>query len=194
MRRFILAAFLGFVPVAGCQQPQMQMDSMEKPTPGPELAKLQRFIGTWTGTAEMIQPSPEEMKKMMPEGAEMPASFAGGYTATWTLGGFFLRQDGWHDSGNGEKANYVELITWDPHAGKYHSWFFSDWGEAGEGWMTCDAEGKTWRIKSCGSSPAGPSTGEGSMTFDDDNTVEWCWSESGARGHMKLKGTSKKQG
>ena len=49
-----LAAF-----IAGCAQPTMRMDTVEKPMPAPELAKLGRMVGTWTGTAEMISPKPE---------------------------------------------------------------------------------------------------------------------------------------
>lgn len=183
------------VLMAGCEKPEWSMGPPKKPRPAPELAKLERMIGTWSGTAEIVSPSPEEMKKMMPEGAEeMPSTFAGGNEARWSLDGMFLRQEGWHEMGEGQRATYLEFITWDPKVKKYHNWYFSDWGESGEGWMTADSDGSTFHIKTTGKDANGDSKrGKGSFTFVNDDTMTWEWSETGPKGKMKLKGTSKRK-
>ena len=195
MYRFLLLSLIAVGLLAGCAQQQPKMEEMKKPTPAPELAKLQCWIGAWSGTAEIVSPSPEEMKKMMPTGSkEMPKSMAGAEKVEWVLGGMFLKSEGWHDMGEGLRENYVHYVGWDAIAKKYHSWFFSDWGNTGEGWMTMDADGKTCHVTEKGMDAKGQSsTGEGTMTFIDDKTIEWTWTENAPQGQMKLKGTSKKQ-
>ena len=194
-RRFILTlCAVGLV--GGCAQPQWAMEPPKKPTPGAELMKLSRLLGSWSGTAEMVSPSPEEMKATMPEDAEeMPSSFAGAGKAEWTLGGMFLTSEGWHEMGEGERMNYVEYWTWNPKAKKYRTWYFSDWGESGQGWAWFDAaDGDIMRFKSTGIDAQGVTKrGKGMMTFTDDDTYDWCWSESGPGGKMKFKGTAKRQ-
>ncbi|MGB2984416.1 MAG: hypothetical protein WBE26_00920, partial [Phycisphaerae bacterium] len=181
--------------VGGCAQPQWA-EPPKKPTPGAELMKLSRLLGTWSGTAEIVSPSPEEMKAAMPEDAEeMPSSFAWAGKAEWTLGGMFLTSEGWHEMGEGERMNYVEYWTWDPKAKKYRTWYFSDWGESGQGWAWFDAaDGDTMRFKATGiDAQGGTKRGKGMMTFTDDDTYEWTWSESGSDGKMKFEGTAKRQ-
>jgi hypothetical protein len=190
---FVLLIAVGLL--AGCAQPQPQMEEMNKPVPAPELAKLQPWIGNWSGTAEMVSPSPEEMKKMMPPGSkEMPKSMAGAEKVEWALGGMFLKSEGWHDMCEGQRENYVHYAAWDAAAKKYHGWYFSDWGNTGESWMTMDADGKTYHMTEKAMDAKGQaSTGEGMMTFVDDKTIDWTYTMNGPQGKMKLKGTSKKQ-
>jgi len=195
MKRIILASLCPAVFAVGCAEAPMPMGPPQKPAPAPEMAKLERWVGTWSGTAEMVEPSPEEMKAQMPEGEEMPSSFEGGGTYEMVLGGLFLRSEGWHEMGEGEQAHYVEYITWDAKAGKFHNWFFSDYGEIGEGWMTASPDGNTWTFQGSASDASGAKkTGTGKMKMVDDNTIEWEWTESGGpAGKMKLKGTSRRQ-
>jgi hypothetical protein len=195
MSRWLLSMMVALGLVAGCAQPQHKMAEHKKPIPAPEMAKLQCWIGNWTGTAEMVSPSPEEMRKKMPEGAkEMPTTFAGGEKWELALGGMFLKCEGWHEMCEGQKAAYIHYMTWDPKAKKYHGWFFSDWGEIGESWMTLDADGKTFRGVDKGTDAQGQRMqGEGTMTLVDDKTMEWTWTGCGPEGKMKFKGTSKRQ-
>jgi len=182
--------------IAGCSETKPHgMMEHKKPTPGPELAKLNRFVGNWTGTAEMVKPTLEDMKKMMPPGSPAPTSnkFAGGGRWEWTMDGLVLKSEGWHEMGPGEKANMVEYIGYDPKTGKYWSTFMSDWGDRGSGVMTASADGRSYTISATGFDGQGnPSKGNGTMRFVDDNTIEWTWEEQGAMGEMKLKGTSKR--
>jgi len=167
----------------------------QKPNPAPEMAKLQRFIGSWAGKGEMVEPSAEQMKKTMPEGApEMPSSFQGANKGEWALGGMFLKGDGWYEMGPGQKAHYVEYWTWDPTKKKYRTWYANDWGEHGQAWAWFEADGNTMRMEGEAVDAAGNAKrGEGTITFTDDNTMEWTWSETGPLGMMKMKGTSKRQ-
>lgn len=194
MSRRLIVSLCVLAVVGGCARPEWPME-MKKPTPGAELKKLQRLVGNWTGTAEMVSPSPEEMKAMMPEGSEeMPSSYAGGGKYEWGLGGMFLKGEGWHEMGEGLKANYVEYWTWDPKAGKYRTWYFSDFGESGAGWAKF-SDANTIEMKMAGLDAEGYEvSGGGTMTFVDDNLYNWTWSmKSDKEGKMEFKGTGKRQ-
>lgn len=197
IRRLVWIA-CGVGLVAGCSesQPKMSMEEMmAKPTPAPELAKLNPLVGTWVGTAEMIKPTPEEMAKMMPPGSTEPMSnkFNGGGRWEWTMNGLVLKSDGWHEMGPGQRANMVEYMGWDPRTKKYWTYYLDDWGNRGHGTMTLSADGKTFTGDSTGTDGQGnPTKGHGTMTIVDNNTITWTWEERGAMGEMKLKGTSKR--
>lgn len=180
----------------GCMKPEPEMmGPPKKPSQPPEMKVFAPLIGTWTGTAEMIEPSAEEMKKHMPPGSPEPQmTYAGGGTYKWDINDLYVHAEGWHDMGEGEKAHYHELIGWNPVKKMYHSWYVSDYGERGDGWMTASADGMKFTVKTSGLGMGGkPAKGEGTMTIVDDNTVEWTWTENGAMGRMKMKGTMKKQ-
>jgi hypothetical protein len=198
MRRLIgLACGLGLV--AGCSEshaPQMSMEEMmKKPTPAPELAKLNPLVGDWTGTAEMIEPTVEEMKKHMPPGSKEPMSntFKGGARWEWSMGGLVLKSEGWHEMGEGQRANMVEYMGWDPKTRKYWTYYMDDWGNHGHGTITLGADGKTLTFDATGTDGRGyPTKGHGTMTIVDNNTITWAWQQHGAMGTMKMRGTSKR--
>jgi len=193
MKRIVLASLGLAVFAVGCAEAPMPTDSFQKPAPAPEMAKLERWVGAWSSTAEMIEPSPEKMKAEMPEGEEMPSTMQGGGNYEMALGGMFLKGEGWYEMGEGQKGQYLEYITWDPKAGKFHSMFVSDWGEIGEGWMTVSPDGNTWTFKGTGTDATGAKkTGTGTMKFLDDNTMEGTWTESGPQGKMTFKWTNKR--
>jgi len=166
------------------------MTSPVQPTPPPELKRLEPMIGTWAGTVQIVPPS--EMK--------------GGSKAEWTLGGMYLREDGWFEMPDAQKVNYVNYITWDAKAKVFRTWYFSDRGERGEGQMTVSADGKEIRLEAKGfDAQGGVSTGEGAVIFPDEGAMEFTWRErnrltpNAARmslfmmGEMVFKGTSKRQ-
>ena len=101
MLRNTLSVLCVVALVGGCGQPKWSDEFPQQPTPGPEIQKLARLVGSWTGTAEMVTPSPEEMRAAMPEGSEedIPSSFAGGGTFEWDLNGMFLVGRSWHEMG-----------------------------------------------------------------------------------------------
>lgn len=179
--------------LVGCGGPENKMAMSgppEKATPAPEMNQLAWMVGPWTGTAEMVSPSREEMMKMMPAGSPPPpASFASAGKAEWALGGHFVKNEGWYDMGPGMKINFIEYMTWDAKAGAFHSWFFSDSGEVGQGMMKFSADGKTATMKMHGHRGDGSKmTGEGTMTILGNGRSTFTWSETGPMGAMKLKG------
>ena len=185
-----MAASIGW-----CMQPDTSMEMPKKPDPAAEMAKLARFVGEWPGTGEMVSPSPEEMKKYMPEDApEPPSSFDVASTYEMTLDGQFLKSESWHDMGEGQRMTFVEYWAWDAKAGKYRTWYFSDWGEFGGGWLTSAKDGNNYRMTGNGQDAKGNKTGgSGTMTFTDKDTLEWTWNESGPEGKMEFKGTMKRK-
>jgi hypothetical protein len=194
MQRGLVLALCAGVCVCGCTQAPMSMEDLQKPALPSELERLNCMVGTWSGKAEMVSPTAEEIAKATPEGEEpMPSTFDEGSTAEWILGGMFLKNEGWMTMGEGEKAHYVELITWDPRAKKYRGWSFSDWGEHGEGWMTMSEDGKHLTFASSGKDFKGrPSRGKGQASFVDGNTMDWTWCDMGPMGKMEFKGTSRR--
>ena len=185
--RICLSLLLLAALVCGCASSPSappSFEDMERPTPPKELQRLERLVGTWDGEARMI----------MPEGMEAPPPMRGQGRTSWALGGMYLRSEGWHEIGKGERSNYVEFMSWDPKKKKYHSWYFSDMGEWGEGWATFSEDGMTLKFESVGAGPDGsPSKGKGTMTFIDSNLTEWTWTEKGGMGEMKLEGTSRRR-
>jgi hypothetical protein len=164
--------------------------TMEKPAQPAEMKRLEPLVGTWTGTAEMVNP-PKMAKGDGPATAPastMPTSFEGASTMKYVLDGMAMRGEGWVDMGDGKRMNYVEYWTWDPRAKKYRTIMMSDWGEFGEGWATPDATGRnfTWT----GKSQRGKSSG--TIRLTDDRTMEWNMTEKGPHGKMQFKGTSRK--
>lgn len=170
--------------VTGCQEaatPAM-FEMPQKPTPSPELRKLDRLVGSWTGEGEFLEPK-------MPADAAKPKSQG---KAEWVMGGMYLKQEGWYEMGEGQRANFVEYVTWDPKSGKHKSWWFDDWGNRGAGTMTF-TDANTMRAEMCGTDGKGEATrGEGTMAFVGNDAMTWTWTEHGAMGTMKMKGTSKR--
>lgn len=180
---------VGFI-AGGCAKHEMG-DPFAKAKPAPEMTKLGRLVGHWSGTAEMIEPSVEEMKKYMPD-KNLSGTMKGTSKAEWLLDGMVLKQEGWHEMPDGTKGQFLELIVWDPKAKTYRTFWFMDNGDVGVGTMTSSDDGNTYHFK--GNNIVGTkSHGKGTMTFVNDREVTWDWSERGAMGSVKMKGTNKKQ-
>ncbi|MFO0972553.1 MAG: hypothetical protein U1A27_03810 [Phycisphaerae bacterium] len=193
-----LATFcLGLALIGGCAEsnPSMSMSMPPRAKPAPEMQMLKPLLGSWVGQAQMVSPSREEMMKHMPKDAPpMPESFASAGRAEWAMGGLYMKNEGWYDMG-GEKVNFIEWMTWDPKARKFHSWYFNDYGEIGEGWMTFSADGKTANTCVCGTRSDGKEMkGSGTMTIGATGHHEWTWTEHGPGGEMKMKGTNTHSG
>lgn len=192
--RTITMGFLGIMVSAlgGCCCLLPKGDAFAKPTPGPEQARLQRFVGTWSGTAELVSPTAEEMNKHMPEGKKVSSTFKGGEKWDWLPGGMTLKGEGWHELPGGEKENWVGFLAWDARKRAYRGWFFNEAGAATEVRWKVSGDGNKWTASA--ESKLGPRThGSGTAHWIDDRTVEWNWNECTPMGRMKLKGTNKKQ-
>jgi hypothetical protein len=169
--------------------------ALKKPMPAPELSELARLVGNWSGSAELVAPFPDR-ETGAPGGApgDGRPSFKGGGKFQWVLDGMFLKGEGWHDLGGERRIHYVEYVTWDSQAEGYRNWWFNNFGAHGQGWMTFDADGKTIRVKTQAIDVLGqPTMRTRTMTFIDDNVIDWTWSEDGPTGKLKLIGTSRRE-
>jgi len=186
------APVVGLALLVGCMQPH-PMEMPKKPTASPEMQKLSRFVGNWTSSWEMVKPTAEEMKKMMPD---MPTSGKGGgkYESGW--GGLVLNGTMSMDMGTSMgKVNAEEAWMWDPNAKKYRTFFRSDWNEMGTGWAKwCGDNCICMEAKYYSPMHGGEVRGEGCMKFVDNDTIEFCWAEKGFLGMtmFEMKGTSKR--
>jgi hypothetical protein len=186
---------LSTVIAAGCvAESTSRLPSAPSPQ-SPELAALQPFVGNWHGTAEFVEPTPEEMQAMMKEmtpdyEGEMPTSFKGGSSSRWALGGHYLMTESWHEESPGVTVRYTEYISWRPDQGKYRTVYLADNGDYGEGWMTFDPATKTFQVTAEGLSGGSPSKGRGTMSFPDADTLTWTWEGESPMGRMVMRGTS----
>jgi len=202
MRRMLVSmASLAMVTVlvSGCHnKPKAMSMAMEKPLQPVQMKNLDRFVGKWSGTAELAPATAEKMRKAMPvsdTGKPMQTSFAGGEEWTWMMDGMTLRHEGWYEMGEGKKKNYAEVWTWDPHKRKYRIFAVDNWGGHGDGWATANASGDTFHVRMNGTDSRGHTSKEaGTVTFKNPNTIEWTWSVHGPEGKMDFMGTSKRSG
>jgi hypothetical protein len=163
----------------------MSMDEMKRPGPPVQLRQLDPFIGSWEGTAEMV-PDPKS-----PAATQPVRAFKGAGTHEWTMDGMAMKSTGWHEMPNNQKETFVEYVVWDADARKFRSYYVSDWGEHGNGWMWLDPDGRTfhWNGKST-DAMGNTSSMSGTSTLVDSNTMNWRFTGSGPMGKMQLKGTS----
>jgi hypothetical protein len=156
-----------------------------------EYAVLDRFLGRWEGTATMTKAT-GSYAEYMPKtsGGQLPSS-KGGSKVEWTLGGHFVMTDGWYEMADGTKVHNVEYMTWDPMEKKYHTFYFGEDGESGEGWMTATGATtftSTWKGMKNGKATKGTSK----ITFTTPDAMEWTFTEESDGGMMEMRGTSKR--
>jgi hypothetical protein len=173
----------------------MDMGPPKKPAQAAEMKKLERMVGTWNWTGEMVSPTKEEMMKLMPPGSKEPqTTYAGTGKSEWVLGGTALKSEGSFDMGEGQKMTYLEYAMWDGKAKKFRTLSMSDWGEIGLGWMTpcadCDGFCSTGEVTDA---QGNKKSAEGCMKWVDKDTQDWSFTERGPMGKMTIKGTSKRQ-
>ena len=163
------------------------MDEMKRPSPPVQLKQLEPFIGTWEGTAEMV-PDPKS-----PAATQPAQTFKGGGTSEWAMDGMAMKSTGWHEMGENQKQTFTEYVVWDSSAKKFRSYYVSDWGEHGEGWMWLDPDGRTFHWTAKGTDAHGHrSSMSGTSTLVDGNSMNWRFAGRGPRGKMEMKGTSKR--
>ena len=181
-----LVSRVGFaILVGGCAKPAMDMGEMKKPSPAPEMKKLDGLVGSWKWTGEMVEPS-------MGDAGQQP-TFSGTGKFEFILGGSVLKETGSMDMGEGQSMAYEGYWVWDAGAKKYRTYFLNDWSENGIGWVTpCgDCDGFCMKGDSVDAQGA-KKRGEGCMKRIDKDTWEWSMTEKGPMGKMKMKGTSKR--
>jgi len=183
--------------VMGCAatSEKMAMSPPKKPEPSPELKKLDRMVGRWSETVQLVSPKPEQPASTSAEGSkEMQTTFAAASKIEWTLGNVFLKAEGWYEMGDDAKVNFVEYWTWDAKAKKYRSWFFNEWGEFAQGTATASADGNTFTMRGSSTLADGSTKrSHGSLILVNNDTMEWTMTMTGPMGKMTIKGVSKRQ-
>jgi hypothetical protein len=197
MRLALIPVLLAFAATSACQTTTSDTNTKtsattEKSTRAPELAALDAFAGKWTGTATVTEITGKMAETMPPVTDPSMKSSPTGSTAAWTLNGAFLKTEGWHEEGPGNKVHMTEYMTWDSDAKKYRVWYFSENGENGQGWMV--KNGEIWESTYETTKPDGTtSTGKGTATTTGKDTVAWTWTDSGKDGSVKVIGTMKRK-
>ena len=190
MRRnlsYVLVAAVAGLMVTGCM-PEMTIEQMKemRPERPPELDRLNMFAGKWTSTGEAEMAGLDEVH-----------TWTGSSESTWGCDGWCLVE---HSTGEmGELGNMAGMgvWTWDAKSKKYRSTWADNWGSTGQGVGKYDEETRTWTIKAKSRGAMGKSIGKGTVTFVDDDTMEWSWTErAGLFGMFKVmeaKGTGERQ-
>ncbi len=186
--------FAVFTCAGGCMKPEAPMGPPTKPGPVAEMKNLEKMIGTWNWTGEIVCPSKEEMMKHMPPGSPEPQTvFQGTGKTEWALGGAALKSEGTFDMGEGQKMTYVDYWMWDGKAKKYRTLSMNDFGEIGEGWGTackdCDGFCMTGKARDA---QGNKKSAKGCVEFIDKDNHEWSFTEKGPMGKMTMKGTAKR--
>ena len=152
----------------GCQQPDMDMEKMmQLPPRAAELKQLDAFVGNWEG-----------ISKAEVKGMEEFVTTSGAEVLHWEADGRILVST--FDYSMADAPDHykgISVMLWDPAAKKVRSWSFTGHGDVGEGSMTYDDATRTWTGKDKGYNLAsrGRTCGEGSITFQDDDTQTWKW-------------------
>ncbi|MEE8170946.1 MAG: DUF1579 family protein [Phycisphaerae bacterium] len=188
MARFVnCGGLLTLVLAVGCGAPKggMAMEDMQPPPRPAEMDQLAAWVGNWTYTVEMSAPG-------------TPEPMTGSSRITWEYGKRFLIEHMEGQMGEEETFRGMAIYTWDANAGKYRTWMFDNMGGVDTGTMSYDESTNTWHMSGKGYNPAnGERTyGEGSIKMEDDNTMEWQWTEWDSpwklQELMSFKGTSRR--
>ncbi len=192
MTRATLARCAAFLTVpammVGCSEPTAEMVGGEPPPRPAELARLDMFVGSWEGTAEMMMP-----------GADEAMTSTGKNEATWELDKRFLVSKLNLDMGEHGTMEGLEVWTWDNKAKTYRTWWFSSMGDAAQATARYDEESGEWHTSGVGTNPMTGKTGygQGTIKMTDDNSMEWTWKEWDNMLHfgspMTMKGKSTKK-
>ena len=192
MTRATLARCAAFLTVPammdGCGEPTAEMEGGGHPPRPAELARLDMFVGSWEGTAEITM-----------SGEDEAMTSTGKNEVTWELGDRFLVHELEFEMGEHGTMEGVEVWTWDSRAKTYRTWWFSSIGEYAQGTAEYDEESGEWLTKGAGTNPmtGKPSYGKGTIKIADDNSMEWTWTEWDNMFHLgsptTMKGKSTKK-
>lgn len=140
----------------------------------PELGKLGAFAGRWEFDAQVRM-----------AGVDEPLHMKATSEASWEADGWCLvRRERVIMEGAGESSG-VATWTYDVGSGTYRGVWISSGGSIGyeTGWH--DETRHTWHFRGTIHGPAGKTTAKGTMTFLDENTVDWTWTEYAWGGLVK---------
>ena len=175
--------FCGFTFLNGCgpsgHDAEMAMKQPERPA---ELDRLEPWIGRWTGTGEM---------KMI--GGKVVRT-TGNQEYTWDLDRrVMLAKETWNMEGLGPMRG-VGIYGYDPVSKKIRSSSYDDWGNVSTALFRYDEKNNMWHMKYNGRGAYGSSSGKGTITMPDRDTINYTFEEYfGLIKVMEATGTSKRQ-
>jgi len=180
----MLAPLSAILP--GCA-PKITMEDLKAMTPQrpPELAMLKQFEGNWEGTSEMRITGLDEVLKGK-----------GSSKMSWAADGWYMIENAQYDMGELGTMHGIGIWGYNPNTKKFDMHWFDSHGMHHTGSSTYDASTKTWRMSGGSSGPWGNTVGEGTMTFTDDNTMEWTyqeWDSWKLNKFAEMKGTAKRK-
>ncbi len=172
--------------LTGCI-PKMTMEQMKemRPQRPVELDRLNMFAGSWESSSEATMAMLDEVM-----------TSTGSSEAAWECDGWCLVERATLELEGLGKMVMTSIWSWDAKSKKYRSMWAGNDGGTAVGTASYCEETKTWRIKAKGRSSWGKSKAKGTVTFIDDDTMEWTWTEWDSLGLMKIldaKGTSKRK-
>jgi hypothetical protein len=102
---------------------------------------------------------------------------AGSSTVGWENDGWCLVERGEFEMEEFGEMKGMGVWTYDPRSKKYRTSWFDSMGGVGHGTAKYDEDTRTWKFKAKAREHWGTSTGRGTVTFLDNDTAEWNWSQ-----------------
>ncbi len=184
MAQLWVGALMTVLVVGGCMRPG-RGGVPSKPSPPAQMKALDRMVGTWTGTAELVDPPSPDGK---------PKTFTGAWKTEPVLDGAAVKSAGWFEMPDGEKVHWIEYWCWDARAKKYRTSFINDWAEFGSGWAQDCGRCNGFRVSGRSINAEGMKTRkDGCVILVDDDTTNWWFTAKSRQGTMTVRGTSKRQ-
>lgn len=152
--------------LAGCQAPQVDFSTIQRPARAEELDAYDVFVGKWTWEAEVLN-ADEKHKK-----------WTGTAEWMWTLDKRCLHGQ---ISAKSADLSYDAAGIWSrhPRSDKYIWSMFNNWGYPQEGTASYDAKSKTWTMPFTSVGLDGTTShGKYVMTVKNNDTLEWRLTES----------------
>jgi len=149
----------------------------DAPHPATESRVLERYIGNWD---EVMTNKPTEWMPMTQKSTVNTRR-------AWALGGKFVRGEGKWQPGN---AEFLHLVTFDPEAKVYRSWYFDAAGGIPRGSVTGTWDEKATTMRWRGTDEAGNKS-VGTHHFIDKDRQEWTLVVTNPNGKVVLDLTGK---
>lgn len=183
-RAFVLSCAVGALILTGCGE-KKGAEAMTKPPRPAELNLLDRMVGDWKGSGEMTMMGSDEV-----------THGTGASNFSWQLDNRVLVERSEFSMGEMGTMQGMGTWTWDDRHHYFHTTWVDSTGGYGSGRARTRDNGTTWKVRGKSVSPMGTTTGRGTMTFVDENTMNWEWAEYtffGLIKVMEMEGTSTRQ-
>lgn len=140
--------------------------------PPPELKLLEDYVGTWD---EVVS---NKATEWIPEAGKVTSVTK----KTWAMGNKFVRMEGKFTPGDND---FLSLLTYDPHAKVYRTWYFDSGGGMPRGSMTGKWDERTCTMTWTGADDDGNKTLGKTHIIDKDNH-EWTMVVTNPAGKVVL--------